>query len=88
MPSRPVGARMRYPFFQESPPTASRISSTPRAVGDLAGTRFEILRPIVDEVIDAESAHLGVLGGGCRSNDVGAEVFGDLGRRNADTAAD
>ena len=88
MPSRPVGARMRYPFFQEFAADGIEDKLDAAAVGDLAGTRFEILRPIVDEVIDAESAHLGVLGGGCRSNDVGAEVFGDLRRCNADAAAD
>jgi len=30
LPSRPVGARTRYPFFHDSPPTASRMTSTPR----------------------------------------------------------
>ena len=39
-------------------------------------------------MIDAERAHLGVLGGRCRADDFRAEVPGDLRRGNTDAAAD
>ena len=63
------------------------MSSTPRPLGDLARARFEILRAVVDEVIDAERPELRVLTGGSRSDHLGAEVLGDLRRGDADAAA-
>ena len=62
MPSRPVGARMRYPFFQEFAADGIEDEFDAAAVGDLARARFEVFRPVVDEVIDAERPQLGMLG--------------------------
>ena len=59
----------------------------PAAVGDLARARLEILRAVVDEVVNAERPEFGVLTGGSRSDHLSAEVLGDLRRGDADAAA-
>src|SRR6516164_6065148 len=43
-------------FLHDSPPTASRMSSTPPAVGDFPRAGLEVLRPVIDEVVGAERA--------------------------------
>ena len=88
MPSRPVGARTRYPFFHEFAADGIEDKFHATAPGDFAHPRFEILRTVVDEVIDAHGPHLGVLCHGCRSNHAAAEIFGNLRGGDADTASD
>ena len=54
---------------------------------DLTRSLLEVLGPIVDQVIDAERAQFLMLAGGRRSDDRRPEMFGDLGRGDADAAA-
>ena len=58
------------------------------SVGDGARPRFEILGPIVDEMVDAERSEFAVFGGRGRADDARADVLGDLRRCDPDAAAD
>src|SRR5579872_5556912 len=55
---------------------------------DIAGPRLEILGAIVDEVVDAESAHLLMLSRRCSADHARPDMLGDLRRGDADTAPD
>src|SRR3984893_4830790 len=48
------------------------------AIGDFARSCLEILRAVVDQVIDAESSYRGVCGQRCRADDGGADMSCDL----------
>ena len=54
---------------------------------DLTRSLLEVLRPIVDQMIDAERPQLLVLAGGRRSDDRGPQMLGDLGCSDANAAA-
>ena len=88
MPSRPVGARTRYPFFHELAADGIKDEFYATAPGDFADPRFKILRAVVDEVIDPQGPHLGVLCRGRRSDHAAAEMLGNLRGGDADTASD
>src|SRR5208282_3724058 len=57
------------------------------AIGDLTDPGFKVLRSVIDQVIDAERAQLGVLGRRRGADDARTDMFGDLGGGNADAAA-
>ena len=61
------------------------MSSTPRPW--VISPLFEILRPIVDQMVDAKRTQFLVLGGGRRPYDLGAEVLSNLGGGHAHAAA-
>ena len=73
--------------MSESPPTASRMSSNSPSASDLSRPRFKVLGSVVNQVIDAECAQFAVLGGRRSSDDLRADVLGDLGRSYANGAA-
>src|ERR1700730_2934137 len=52
------------------------------AVGDFPGASLEILRSVIDEVVNAERAQFGVFGRGRSADDSGTDMFCDLGWRD------
>ena len=79
---------MRYPFFHELAADGIKNEFHAAAPGDFADPRFEILGPVVDQMIDPERPHLGVLCGGRRADDAAADMFRDLRCCDPHTAAD
>src|ERR1700732_2581855 len=87
MPSRPVRASRPISLPERVATDGIENEFDAAAIGDFARPHLEILRAVVDQVIDAESTQFGMFGRRCRADDGGANMSCDLSRGNADAAA-